>query len=130
NQVAHFRNIVQRHLFRRQQSRRHHRQRRILRPADRHRPPQRLPAPNPKFVHSLSRLLFPRRGEACCAPSGNHSRSSHSPSASRKSPPASFNLFFASATPIRTFNITNATRKSCPAALRACSAADTLFPLA
>src|SRR6266481_8099824 len=54
DQVAHLGNVVQRHLLRRQQSRRHHRKRRILRPADRHRPPQRLPALNQELIHALS----------------------------------------------------------------------------
>src|SRR5260370_978602 len=58
DQVAHFRNVVQRDLFRRQQSRRHHRQRGILRPADRHGSPQRLPALDPKFIHPASRLFL------------------------------------------------------------------------
>src|SRR5882724_9713400 len=109
HQVTHLRNVVQRHLFRRQQRRRHHRQRRILRPADRHGPPQRLSAPYPKFIHSLSL---------------------YSPIAFLKSPPTAFNLLFASTAPILSFKITNATRKSCLPARSACSAADTLAPLA
>src|SRR5216683_2933370 len=58
DQVTHFRDVVQCHLLHRQQGRRHHRQRRILRPADRHRPPQRLPALDPKFIHPASRLFL------------------------------------------------------------------------
>src|SRR6266851_202625 len=198
NQVAHFRNVVQRHLLCRKQSRRHHRQRRILRPADRHRPPQRFPAPDPKFIHPVVRLFLVeatlRRNlpsllvalassrrfgvrqlaaaflpcalcvsswcSLCLAYAATLSGRRHpsfrdfslrpsafsaslrypflsvlnnrdySPSAFRKSPLLSFNLFFASRAPTPRFNITNATLKSCPAARRACSAADTLFLLA
>src|SRR6266481_3062157 len=144
DQVAHFRNIVQRHRFRRQQRRRHRRQRRILRPADRHRPPQRLPALNPKFVHAFSlRCLCRRRALArpfrffsVVSVSSVSSASSvlilslHSPSARRKFPPARAINLFASPASTPSFNITSATLILCPATRKACSAADTLFPLA
>src|SRR6266850_998789 len=140
DQVADLRDVVQRHRFRRQQGRRHHWQRRILRPADRHRPSQRLPALNQEFIHSLS-LCGPCRRRALARPFLLFSVSSaslisalvlspHSPIAFLNSPLTAFNFFLASAAPTPSFSITSATRISCPVARRACSAADTLFPLA
>src|SRR6266403_4584971 len=151
DQVAHLRDVVQRHRFRRQQRRRHRRQRRILRPADRHRPPQRLPALDQKLIHVVSRFLALveatlRRHLSSSVSSLPLSSlcplcfrisvtfvlilSSHSPIAFLKSPLTAFNLFLASAAPTPSFSITSATRMPCPAARRACSAADTFFPLA
>src|SRR6267142_646975 len=144
DQVAHLRDVVQRHRFRRQQRRRHHRQRRVLRPADRHRPPQRLPALDQKFIHPASRVLALVAATLCRHLSSSVSSlaaslfsvssvlilSSHSPIAFLSSPLAAFNFFLASDAPTPNFNITSATLMSCPAARRACSAADTFFPLA
>src|SRR6266403_1738407 len=139
----------------RQQRRCHHRQRRVLRPADRHRPPQRLPALDQKFVHAVSRFLALVEVTLCRHLSSSVSSlrflsplsslcplcfcisvtsvlvlSSHSPIAFLKSPLSTFNFFLASAAPTPSFSITSATLISCPAARRACSAADIFFPLA
>src|SRR5947207_1697214 len=55
---------------------------------------------------------------------------SYSFNARLKFPCASFNLLPPSPTSTPSFGITRATPMLCPAARRACSAADTLFPLA
>src|SRR6266481_2624505 len=151
DQVAHLRDVVQRHRFRRQQRRRHRRQRRILRPADRHRPPQRLPALDQKLIHVVSRFLALVEATLCRHLSSSVSSlplsslcplcfrisvtfvlilSSHSPIAFLNSPLTAFNFFLASTAPPPSFSITSATLMPCPAARRACSAADTFFPLA
>src|SRR2546430_16255227 len=55
DRVARFRIVFYRPLYRRHQGRRHRRLSRFLRPADRLRPPQRLPAFNQKFIQPASR---------------------------------------------------------------------------